>query len=330
MDDFDDLLTPSRRGFEENPFANPFSNDRPHSPDPWASPFANTQQNGDAFGSDAPLDPYVNPYESLTSSSPTKHTHEHDKHDHTTTGTPSSPVVAKVEESPLSDPLDSAAHANEEDEEQPPPRRRPGFRESLDSSQSSFDETATIRPTEPELFDGLSPIPSSKSAQPPPSAKAAAPQPIQEALTERDDEDKEEESSRVLRSRTPTASTSGLDTAAKTPVFASALDNGLGGAIGIEGSMAGLSLGHDEFVSGGGPSGWSGGNAWGASSEPIPSTSTASTSGGQKEDNDDDSDDDKPISQTLSRIQLEDSDRAVCSLFRCQSRGRWLRINTTS
>src|ERR1700722_3906738 len=37
MEGFDDLLTPSRTAFEENPFEDPFAKPRPSSPDPWAT-----------------------------------------------------------------------------------------------------------------------------------------------------------------------------------------------------------------------------------------------------------------------------------------------------
>jgi sorting nexin-1/2 len=37
MDSFDDLLAPSRRALEDNPFEDPFAQPRSSSPDPWAS-----------------------------------------------------------------------------------------------------------------------------------------------------------------------------------------------------------------------------------------------------------------------------------------------------
>jgi hypothetical protein len=37
MDGFDDLLAPSKRALEDNPFENPFAQHRSSSPDPWAS-----------------------------------------------------------------------------------------------------------------------------------------------------------------------------------------------------------------------------------------------------------------------------------------------------
>lgn len=50
MDSFDDLL--ARAALEENPFADPFSQPRPSSPDPWATPFG-TANSTDPFASTA-------------------------------------------------------------------------------------------------------------------------------------------------------------------------------------------------------------------------------------------------------------------------------------
>lgn len=321
MDGFDDLLAPSRRVLEENPFANPISSDRSHSPDPWASPFANTQQN-DVFGSSA-LDPYANPYESLTSSSTARLDDEHEEGGRATTAT-TSPTSTKVEEAPLSDPLDSAAHANDDDDE-PPAHRLPGFRESRDIPRPSFNETATIRPTESERFDGSS-VASSTSARPltPPAAATATPPAAHEEHVERDQGREREERPRgasgflAHAATTPTTNTES-ETVTKSSQFASPLDGGLGGETGIDRSLAGLTLGGEAFGSGVGVSssnGWGGDNGWGASSEPTPSTSSgpsfADASSSRQPEENEDSDDDKPISQTLSRIQSEDPDRAVC------------------
>ncbi|KXN87413.1 Vacuolar protein sorting-associated protein vps5 [Leucoagaricus sp. SymC.cos] len=321
MDGFDDLLAPSRRDLEDNPFANPFSGDRSHSPDPWASPFTNTQQNS-VFGSSSALDPYANPYASLTSSaSHHEEREEEDKEDHTTTAT-TSPTATKAEELPLGDPLDSAAHANDDDDEPPQPRL-PGFKQSHDSSKPSFDEIATIRPTEPERFDD-SPVASSTQPRPitPSSMSPKAPQTSHEEHTEQERVHKDADSpngSSGFIAHTPTIPASESKPAAKSPDFSSPLDGGLdggSGGLGIDSSLASLTLGRDTFGSGVGGlnGGWGGDIGWGASSEPTPTTSSgpslAGPSSSQQQNDDDDSDDDKPISQTLSRIQSEDPDRA--------------------
>lgn len=322
MDGFDDLLAPSRRALEDNPFANPFSNDRSHSPDPWASPFANTQQS-DVFGSSSALDPYADSYESLTISSSTPLDQSSEAEEDKATTPTTSPTTVKAEEQPLSDPLDSAAHANDDDDQPPPKNRLPGFRESHDSPQSTFNETATIRPTEPEQFDGL-PIPSSANSQ-----TITTPHTAAESRSKVQDEHKHaldvagsSRGSGFIAHTEPVAESSVPDNAPKSPEFASPLDGGPGvDRIGIDGSFAGLSLGSEGFrtvsgIGGSGSGGWGGDNAWGASSEPTPSTSTAPSSVEvQAIPEDDDSDDDKPISQTLSRIQNEDPDRVVCSLL---------------
>jgi sorting nexin-1/2 len=317
MDGFDDLLAPSRRALEDNPFANPFSSDRSHSPDPWASPFASTQQD-DAFGSSSALDPYANPYESLGAPSSRHQDQESEEGDRSTTAT-TSPTTTKAEELPLSDPLDSAAHANGDDDEPSPPRL-PGFRESHASPQPSFNETATIRPSEPERFDEA-PVASTTQPRPitPPSITPKTPQTteiehIQESRSSADPDAAKTASGFIAHS--PVAPASESEPVKKAVEFSPLPDGGIGGGLGIDRSLAGLTLGEDGYGSGiGGSSGWGGDHGWGVNSEPIPSTSTASAFVGAsttQQPDDDDSDDDKPISQTLSRIQSEDPDRAVC------------------
>lgn len=145
MDGFDDLLAPSRRVLEDNPFADPFAK-RSNSPDPWASPFANNQPADEYGASTTPTaESYLatDTYEAGSSSS----------------------NVAEESTSVSSDPLDSAAHTADDDdggdEESAKPRGRststthtPGFRESV---APVFSEIATIRPTEPEEHE--SPVP---------------------------------------------------------------------------------------------------------------------------------------------------------------------------
>lgn len=164
MDGFDDLLGPSRNALEDNPFSDPFGK-RSSSPDPWASPFGQHQD-----------DIYHQPFASDTPTTPTTTDHSSDGDEHEDSSTP-------VQEEP-SDPLDSAAAniPDPEEEQRPalprqrssttsthiaadasPPSPSPGFRESIPSPEprpapdttkvhepTSFSETATIRPTEPE------------------------------------------------------------------------------------------------------------------------------------------------------------------------------------
>ena len=130
MDNFDDLLGPSRAVLEENPFAeDPFSRLRSGSPDPWASPFSATDAT-DAFGS-PPL-----PF-------PTSDTFvSHTKAFETT-------VTDNTESESSTDPLDSAVHHDKDtaDTYAPlPAATSPGFRESLPSI------TTDMRPPkEPEV-----------------------------------------------------------------------------------------------------------------------------------------------------------------------------------
>ena len=297
MDGFDDLLAPSRRAFSDNPFANPFTTDRSHSPDPWASPFANTQQN--AFGSS--LDPYANPYEALGTPSPLRDAEGEENH--TTTAT--SQATLKAEEIPSSDPLDSAVQESDEPAQSLIPR------ESRDSFKPSFNETATIRPSDPEFFDGL---PTASSAQPQPTIPSSIPPEATQTGHENQVE-RNQPLENVLKSPSVgfIAHSPAPEPMPRVSEFSPPLDNLLDGGSGINRSLAGLTLGGDTFGAGG-SSGW-GGDAitaeWSTSSEPILPNSAAPSSSLQQAA-DDDSDDDKPISQTLSRIQSEDPDRAVC------------------
>jgi hypothetical protein len=142
MDNFDDLL-PSQRALEDNPFANHFGGDRSSSPDPWASQFSRTQD--DVYSSLPAVDVYATSFESPQE--PLRIEAE-DK----ISSVPTSPKVEKVAEPVINDPLELAAHAYDDDNESHPQTLPAGFRESRDSPPSSFNEIATIRPTEPEPF----------------------------------------------------------------------------------------------------------------------------------------------------------------------------------
>lgn len=209
MDSFDDLL-PSQSALEDNPFATHFGGDRSSSPDPWASHFFRTQHD-DVYSSLPAVDAYTpsseSPQERLSLESGDKRP-----------SVPASPKLEKVAEPVLNDPLELAAHANDDDHEPRSDTQLSGFRQSRDSPPSSFNEIATIRPTGPEPFAATT----------------------IESTTE--------------------------------PISASDYDHD-----------------HDHERN---------------------EQNTRSSEG----QDDDDSDDDKPISQTLSKIQSEDTGKAVCSL----------------
>jgi sorting nexin-1/2 len=138
MDGFDDLLTPSQSSLENNPFADPFAK-RSASPDPWSSPFA--RQASDEYE-----------YQERATTPPVQ--------DETPTVESNAPL----------DPLDSAAHAEEEPDPLAGPLapRSPGFRESVPEADSDppFSEIATIRPTEPEELQSSIPVPEDELTTP--------------------------------------------------------------------------------------------------------------------------------------------------------------------
>lgn len=123
MDGFDDLLAPSRRILEDNPFADPFAK-RSGSPDPWASPFVNPISTDDYGQSAVDANSTADTFES--SSSPT-----------TDSATPTP-----------SDPLEFV-DAVEDEDHQGRKSPSPGFRESVEP---------TVRTTEPEEEPSTSPV----------------------------------------------------------------------------------------------------------------------------------------------------------------------------
>jgi sorting nexin-1/2 len=122
MDAFDDLLAPSRRELEDNPFADPFAT-RSGSPDPWATPFAHTQPAND-YGLSTPT---------LESYSPTTEA--------------SGRTTADSDTPTSSDPLESPIHAVGGDNHQRRKSSSPGFRESVEPAPEP-EETSTL-PAEP-------------------------------------------------------------------------------------------------------------------------------------------------------------------------------------
>lgn len=239
MDGFDDLLAPSRQALESNPFAD--LGPRSGSPDPWASPYGDVHASTNAFGENSSAadvfssDPYTNPHASPTT------------------------------DEPAADPLDSAHGGTDDDEEDNRPLgfRTPGFRESV----SSFNETATIRPSEPEEIDPT-------ISAPPAPLLPREPSPIQSP-------------GRVDASPPPHSPPQVSTTAlASRPDFVSPLEQPI--AANLQRSVAGLSLGGEAL------------GGWQTDQTPWTHDQPASTFVSQTPV-DDDSDDDKPIGQTLKQ-----------------------------
>ncbi|GLB41935.1 putative vps5 C terminal like [Lyophyllum shimeji] len=239
---FDDLLAPSRSVLEDNPFADPFAK-RSGSPDPWATPFAHSS--ADVFGHDTTptadsFSTAANPYDTSSTASAETPVHESSK----------SPLEITEEH---------------QDSHEPAQTQSPGFRESI---PAAFSEIATIRPTQPEEIQPPL-VPSDETPRSATPVYTQAPPESPSSLSERGKE--------TPRAGSPVVSPSVSSSASKSsnevlsPV-------GRGAPLGIDGSMAGLSLGADAL--GGGWQSEQG--AWGGAPQP-----------------DDDSDDDKPIGQTM-------------------------------
>jgi sorting nexin-1/2 len=150
---FDDLLAPSRRTLEENPFDDPFAK-RSSSPDPWASPFA--QQDSPEIEQPSLF------YEP--------------------------PSVSHHEESAPVDPLESPEETLSE-----PPLRSPGFLESIPKAFSETatirptvpeDEEPSIpTPVEEHARSPRSPSPIAPPSPPVRSAEPPKPEPTPLGLT---------------------------------------------------------------------------------------------------------------------------------------------------
>ncbi|KIM44718.1 hypothetical protein M413DRAFT_25155 [Hebeloma cylindrosporum] len=256
MEGFDDLLGPSRQALEENPFADPFLK-RSSSPDPWANPFASTDSS-DAFG---------NTSAHFASPEPSNSSISND------IGSNSSAVV---DESPIADPLDSAASAADDDDDDNEPLaklRSPGFRESV---PRIFSETVTIRPPHDEDLDSKSSI-DNESTMP----GLPTPEPASTSTTARTPQPPSRSNS-SFASPPPSATESNFKSPLETPFG------------GLNRSMAGLSLGGEA------QGGWNPAEAqtpWQAEQiTPVPA---------KPSQGDDDSDDDRPILQSYHK-QHED------------------------
>ena len=259
MDTFDDLLAPSRQALEDNPFADPFAR-RSGSPDPWANPFASTPLPTETFGhSSSTTEPSFGVEATRLSNDEV-------------------PILA---EHHLSDPLDSAAH-NQDDEEDNKPLgrlRSPGFRESV---PSDFSEIATIRPAEPkESEQGPSTPPASSNGPSTPTPRAETPTWSPPQPTKEQTRQHSRSGSSLI---SPSSSISG--SSVTSPLEQSSSITGLAH------SVAALSLGGESL------------NGW-QSEEQQTSWRQEPTSPivVAPQVNDDDSDDDKPIRQTVKLPQ---------------------------
>jgi sorting nexin-1/2 len=137
MDGFDDLLAPSRRALEDNPFEDPFAQPRSNSPDPWASYSHNPEHN--PFYQEEASEHYAEP----------------------------EPELGPVSNT---DPLESAT-VNELEPPSPdtPTVKPPGFRESAPSPEL---RRPPLPDPELEHTHPVSPIPKqSTSPSPPPASK---------------------------------------------------------------------------------------------------------------------------------------------------------------
>ena len=140
MDEFDDLLAPSKRALEDNPFENPFAQHRSGSPDPWAS-----------FTSQLEHNPF-------SSSEPT------------TTAPAFEPEPRSPVSTTLTDPLDSAITAEPEEPVPSPPRTPTQF------TASGFKENIVEEEHQPTLDPVPKPTPEPE-AKPTPEPELVAPQP---------------------------------------------------------------------------------------------------------------------------------------------------------
>ena len=148
MDGFDDLLTPSKRALEDNPFENPFAQHRSGSPDPWASFTSQLEHNPFSSSESTAAIPAFEPE-------------------------PPSPVSAT-----LTDPLDSVITT--EPEHVPSPPRTPT---QLTASDSKENDVGEERQPTPEPVSKSTPEPEPKpTLKPEPTTPQPEPErtPIQE------------------------------------------------------------------------------------------------------------------------------------------------------
>jgi sorting nexin-1/2 len=160
MDGFDDLLAPSKRALEDNPFENPFAQHRSGSPDPWAS-FSSQLEHNPFSGSESTTNvPAFEPE-------------------------PPSPVSTTS-----TDPLDSAITTEPEEHVPSPPRTPTQFTASdfkedvLEEERQPTPEPVSKPTPEPEAKPTLEPA----AAQPEPErtpiqATTSLPQTTESCIT---------------------------------------------------------------------------------------------------------------------------------------------------
>lgn len=150
MDGFDDLLAPSRRALEDNPFEDPFASARSNSPDPWAS-YSHNPFQGD-----------ITPQPTIEQ-----------QQEHAPTLEPVLEPEAEPEPEPVasSDPLESAAVNEDPSPPHTPTPKSSGFRESAPSPETRKEPEPIPEPSTPtspiiEQPPPQSPTPSSTFSRP--------------------------------------------------------------------------------------------------------------------------------------------------------------------
>ena len=101
MDGFDDLLPPSKRALEDNPFENPFAQHRSGSPDPWAS--FSSQLDHNPFSTSEPTTPISAFEPEPTSPVSTTSADPLDSHNPSPPRTPTQPTTSEFKEETLED-----------------------------------------------------------------------------------------------------------------------------------------------------------------------------------------------------------------------------------
>lgn len=203
MDGFDDLLAPSKRALEDNPFENPFAQHRSGSPDPWASLSSQLEHNPFSSSESATSVPAFEPE-------------------------PPSPVSTT-----LTDPLDSAITAKPEEHLPSPPRtptqfKAPDLKEDVFAEERQPSPEPISEPTpQPEEVPTSEPEPAAAQPEPertPIQQKSSLPSPTEPVSPP---------SSKGFVAFTPTHSPRDSE-AFNKPISSvvSPLDHGLGGGFG--------------------------------------------------------------------------------------------------
>ena len=276
MDGFDDLLAPSKRALEDNPFENPFAQHRSSSPDPWASFTSQLEHN---------------PFSSSESTTPAPAFEPE----------PPSPVSAIT-----TDPLDSAIATEPEVHAPSPPRTPTQFTAS--GSREDVVEEESQPPTDP--VSESTPEPETKSTS---GLEPAAPQPepertpVQETTTlPQTTEPASPPSSKGFVAFFPAHSPRESEAFPKpTPSVISPLDHpGLGGGFGD--TFPNVSPFEDDALGGGWES---------RSSSLFVNEASVDASREPSIPDDDDDEDNRPVAQSpLLKTKEKEAANYVCSL----------------